>query len=474
LRAGVYVRISQDRQGKEAGVRRQENLCRDLAETLGWEVVEVYSDNDISASSGRRRPAYDQLWKDVASGKINAVVAYHSKRLYRKLSQLETLISLVETHGGVPIKTVASGDIDLSTATGRAYARILASLGQLESEEMGERIKGSKHEARTQGKYLGGPRPWGYNIIPGKGLVIHAGEARILKEAANRILAGESLTRVTADLNARGVKTNRGSRWTPGNFRRLLLRPTHAGIFPEGKDGSWEAIFSKREHRLLKARLDNLPRIPGRFGARRYILTGLIRCAECQTPLVGGSGNYVCNKVSGGCGALTVKAKDVELMAIQGAPLQTDTRKQAVPSEDNEQILQDMEKLESRRDALADAYSAGNLSIVQFQRTASRIEQEQKYLEGMLTPTQEKALAIRERTGDETKRPQAKELFRRWRKGNLSKVDINLLSAYLQDVYETIIVRKATRRGFFDNRRITLVRKGVGKVGSVRRTGTGG
>ena len=37
----VYVRISRDLTGAAAGVKRQEQLCRELAEARGWRVVEV-------------------------------------------------------------------------------------------------------------------------------------------------------------------------------------------------------------------------------------------------------------------------------------------------------------------------------------------------------------------------------------------------------------------------------------------------
>src|SRR4051812_12534367 len=45
---GIYVRISDDKAGDAAGVRRQEKDCRELAEQRGWHVVEVFEDNDIT------------------------------------------------------------------------------------------------------------------------------------------------------------------------------------------------------------------------------------------------------------------------------------------------------------------------------------------------------------------------------------------------------------------------------------------
>src|SRR5205807_989252 len=87
--AGIYCRISDDREGSAAGVRRQEADCRGLAARRGWEVAEVYVDNDVSAYSGRMRPAYRRLLEDVKAGHVDAVVVWHLDRLHRRPAELE-------------------------------------------------------------------------------------------------------------------------------------------------------------------------------------------------------------------------------------------------------------------------------------------------------------------------------------------------------------------------------------------------
>ena len=42
-------------------MQRQQSDCAGLAERKGWEVVERYVDDDVSAWSGKRRPEYDPL-----------------------------------------------------------------------------------------------------------------------------------------------------------------------------------------------------------------------------------------------------------------------------------------------------------------------------------------------------------------------------------------------------------------------------
>jgi site-specific DNA recombinase len=150
-RAAIYVRISSDPEGRGLGVTRQEEDCRTLAERLSWDVSAVYKDNDVSASGKRRRPAWEQLLDDIEGGRIDSLVAYSSSRLYRNLRDLGQLLDLAEVKG-LSIATVASGDVDVSTADGRMLARILASVDQAEWERLSER----SHRQRPQHAENGG------------------------------------------------------------------------------------------------------------------------------------------------------------------------------------------------------------------------------------------------------------------------------------------------------------------------------
>ena len=72
-RAAVYLRISQDPTGEQAGVTRQREDCLALVEAQGWELLEVFQDNDISASSGKARPEYQRMLKAIRDGMVDAV-----------------------------------------------------------------------------------------------------------------------------------------------------------------------------------------------------------------------------------------------------------------------------------------------------------------------------------------------------------------------------------------------------------------
>jgi len=91
MKAAVYVRISRDKEGRELGIKRQEQDCRALAKRLKWDVVGVYSDNDLIATSPRRK-GWQTLLKALESGDVKAVLAYSSSRMYRRVADLTPLI----------------------------------------------------------------------------------------------------------------------------------------------------------------------------------------------------------------------------------------------------------------------------------------------------------------------------------------------------------------------------------------------
>ena len=66
--------------------------------------------------------------------------------------------------------------------------------------------------ARSGQNSGGGSRPFGFESDR---VTVRAGEAKIIRELAERLLAGEALRSLCADLNMRGVRTTTGGEWVP-------------------------------------------------------------------------------------------------------------------------------------------------------------------------------------------------------------------------------------------------------------------
>lgn len=282
-RAVIYCRISRDKAGAGLGVERQEEDCRALAERLGWEVSDVYVDNDISASSGKRRPAYQRMLNDLAAGRASAVIAWHSDRLHRRPVELESFIDLCETHH-VEIRTVQAGEMDLSTASGRMVARMLGAAARHEVEHKSERIRRARVQAAKAGKYHGGRRCYGYES---DGNTLRDSEAGVLRDVADQILAGVSLRQVVADLNRRKVPTTNGTRaWDSATLRGALTAPRITGLSAHHGEivgeAEWPAIVDRDKWHALQAMFaDPKRRSNGAGIAPRWLGSGLYVCGVC-------------------------------------------------------------------------------------------------------------------------------------------------------------------------------------------------
>lgn len=286
-RAAIYCRISKDREGAGLGVQRQEQDCREVAQRLGWEVAYVLVDNDISAYSGKLRPKYRELLEVMKSGAVKGVIAWHTDRLHRSPLELEEYIDVSESQG-VTTQSVKSGEIDLSTASGRAVARTLGAWARYESEHKSDRITRKKLELAQTGAFSGGPVPYGWEMVDGSPVIVEA-DAKEIRQAVTATIAGESIGSIVRDLNDRGVLTRRGQKWTSTAVRNMLLRPTHAGLSAYrgeivGKS-TFPPIISEDEWRTVTAIVTNPDRRTQTDIRVKHLLAGILRCGTCGEPM---------------------------------------------------------------------------------------------------------------------------------------------------------------------------------------------
>ncbi|MGR2751501.1 recombinase family protein [Agromyces arachidis] len=293
LPAAIYSRISDDREGREVGVERQEEDCRALAERHGYEVVAVYRENDVSAStrSKKPRPRYLEMLTAARSGECRAILAYSNSRLTRRPLEVEDIITLHERYG-TRIETVVSGNDDLSTADGRMVARIKGNVDAAEAERTAERVARAKAQAAAQGRYRGGRRPFGYEK---DGVTVREIEAKVIREATDAILVGRSLRATARALNEAGRKTSTGKPWTGEQLRDVLLRPRNAGLLARGQarkagfeivgPAEWPAIVEEEKWRALYALLTDSSRRTSPGNDAQWLGSYIYRCGICGAPL---------------------------------------------------------------------------------------------------------------------------------------------------------------------------------------------
>ncbi|WP_396935764.1 recombinase family protein [Mycolicibacterium sp.] len=296
MAVAIYTRISHDKTGNQAGVERQAKECRELAAARGLSVTIEHSDNDISAFSGRRRPGFENLLRDVQNGIVDTIIVWHPDRLYRRSADLELLINLVEKNR-VKILSVTAGDFDLNTASGRAVARTLVAWSGFEVEQKADRQRSAYRQRAESGAWPFTHRPFGYERTK-QGIVQVPEEAAVLRDILTRYYeGGEPRHAIMRDLNARGILTPQGKPWGIIQLRDVLMNDRYGGLVKHGETvldapPLWEPIIDRdvwlgwRSAAAARKRRST-------FSAARYLLTGIARCGVCDAKL------YVKHRSSG-------------------------------------------------------------------------------------------------------------------------------------------------------------------------------
>jgi DNA invertase Pin-like site-specific DNA recombinase len=412
----IYVRISQDRTGAGKGVQRQEAECRALAKRQGWTVVDVYSDDDVSAYNGKHRPAYERMLADIGAGRITAVIAWHPDRLHRRSLELERYINLCERHG-VANQTVTAGLWDLTTPSGRMTARQLGAVAAYESEHKSERLKAARIQQAAEGKHHGGIRPYGYEK---DGVTVIVEEAAEIAAACTAVASGASLRGIVRDMNARGVRTVKGKPWTSQQLRQTLMSPRIAGKSVHGKvkdkngkdtkvakvaseTAEWPAIVDEETWQHTKAVLSNQKRQTNgghATGGAKWLGSGTYVCA-CGKPSLrasrtGSSANpaYRCTNaadhsvshVTRNAVALDayVEAKIVERLS------QPDVLPQLLARDDTADVAAlraEQASLAERKDQAALMFAAGEIDAAQLAQTTKFFNERAKAIAATLAQT---------------------------------------------------------------------------------------
>ena len=308
MRAAIYLRISLDQTGEGLAIERQREDCERIANERGWSITETYTDTVSASKRDAKRPGYDRLVHDFAAERFDALICYDLDRLTRQPRQLEDWIDAAERRG---LKLVtANGEADLQTDGGRVYARVKAAFARGEIERKSARQTRAAKQRSELGKPPLGVRLMGY-AVDGKIIQVEAKHVRYIFKA---FLAGETLKGIATKLDADGVPTRSGSRWSSSTVSTILRNPRYAGhaIYqgePTGEFGNWKPLITPARFDAVQAKLADPARITNRVGTdRRYLGGSLFLCGICERTVRTNSARYWCPR--GGHVTRSVEAID--------------------------------------------------------------------------------------------------------------------------------------------------------------------
>jgi site-specific DNA recombinase len=313
-RVAIYARLSSDPLGNQTATQRQADACERYAELREWTVEAIYEDVDVSAyKPGVVRPGYEEMVRAIDAGRLDGVLVWKLDRLVRRPAEFERYWQVCERNS--TFLTSVTEPIDSSTELGLALVRILVTFASLESATTSLRMRARNEQAARAGQRPARGRVYGLNptwtaLVPN--------EAAVIREAADRVVGGETIRSVAESLNARSVPSPGNTRWSPSGLSSLLSMPRIAG------DRSYRGQIVARDcfpaavPRATFEALQARRTIPPATRSSRYLLTGLILCGRCGNRMYRITSkalpaSYACHR-DGGCARVAVTAHNAEAL----------------------------------------------------------------------------------------------------------------------------------------------------------------
>lgn len=407
MRAAIYVRASLDRQKKERSVESQESACREVCQSMGWDVAATYRDNNRSASryARRAREEFQRLIDDISQ--YDVILTWEASRAARDLGVYARLREECRRHG---VKWFYSGKLIDFSRTDDAFSSGLDILvAERESSQTSERVQRGMKSGAEKGRPHG-RLPFGYarEYDPSTGALLrqvpHPTEGPVITEAAERILNGETAYGIVKDFRARGLPLRGEERMQPNMLVRLLKSPTYAGkrvyrgeVFG---DAAWPALIPPEKWEALQVILNDPSRDkrqPSPRGSEpAHLLSGIARCGVCGSVMhrivhQRKYESYYCK--AKGCTSINKPHLDDLITRIVRARLSQPDALAAVNSRKDPDIgpvVAQMRELELRLEGLYEQAASGEISAAGLAKVEAkvlgRLQEERARLTSMGSP----------------------------------------------------------------------------------------
>ncbi len=261
MKAAIYCRLSEEDKNKQCesddscSIQNQKSMLQQYAMEHGWELYQIYSDDDY-AGADRRRPEFNRLLKDAEQHKFDIILCKTQSRFTRELELVEKYI-----HGLFPVWGIRFISIvdnaDTADKGNKKSRQINGLINEWYLEDMSDNIRSVLTDRRKNGFHIGSFALYGYQKDPSqKGhLIIDEEAAAIVREVFTLYAQGCGKTAIARMLNDRGIpnpteykrlhglryqqpKSKNSTLWKYYAISNMLVNEMYIGNMVQGRYGS--------------------------------------------------------------------------------------------------------------------------------------------------------------------------------------------------------------------------------------------
>lgn len=252
LRVAAYCRVSTQEEEQIGSFDMQvRHFTQRIEGNPDWELVEIYQDEGISATTVKKRLGFQKMIADAVDGKIDLILTKSISRFGRNivdiLDNLNVLSALTP-----PVSVEFETEHITYTGDGKNNLLIvlLSALAEMESQQKSEAIKAGIRWRMAEGIYkFSVQNTLGFYRDHFGRLVIEPTEARIVEYIYESCLEGAMPSEIAAALTEQGIKSPMGNdSWSVGTIRSILRNEKYCG------DALMQKTYTKdfRTHKSVK------------------------------------------------------------------------------------------------------------------------------------------------------------------------------------------------------------------------------
>jgi site-specific DNA recombinase len=211
----AYLRVSHIESLNGTSLETQENKCKAYAELHDFKIDRVYSEVVSGGVEFRKRPVFQKVLSELKGN--SKLVVSRLDRLSRKvIDTLKLVDDFKKEHKEICITDIGNIHKD---GVSKVFVTILASLAEIERENISIRIKASKKIAKENRRYLGGYSEFGYKV-ENKKLVPDDKEFLVLQSMVSLRKSGLGYRKISDE-----IKNKFGKRIYYPQVHKILNRP---------------------------------------------------------------------------------------------------------------------------------------------------------------------------------------------------------------------------------------------------------
>ena len=258
-RVAVYARVSVGNEETEMSLTSQmKGFQKLIDDDPNLTLAHVYADEGITGTSSRKRKQFLQMMKDAEEGAFDTIMTKSISRFARNtVLCLESVRKLKEL--GINVVFVKE-KIDTANIMSEMLLTVLAAFAQNESFSISENVKWGIRKRYERGE-IRWNATYGYRYVD-KEIVIEESEAAVVRWIYEGYRTGATVTEITAELNAEGIASPRGKKWTPSTVLGILQSERYAGDMILQKFVSIDHISHRsirNEKKLYPKNMDLVP-----------------------------------------------------------------------------------------------------------------------------------------------------------------------------------------------------------------------